>query len=203
MTLHPRRQWQQRERVEERGEAIDRKTGDRRDEGQRDAEAVRREAYRKQPALLADAARLPRIADEPLIVRGVEKDAGEGHRDEDRTESVDDERGRRAVLREDVLTDQRGRKRNDPDGDQQQEVEVEEAPVDALAVLEERVVIHPDDADGEEAHEVGRIRRPQSQERSAQIGCVGGYTKLEDEESSRDREDAVAECFEPARPHCT
>ena len=102
------------------------------------------------------------VADEPPIVRRVEKDAGEGDRDEHRTEPVDDERRGGAVLREDVLTDQRGGEWDDPDGDQEHEVQVEKAPVHALAVLEQSVVVHPDDADREKAHEVGGVCRPQT-----------------------------------------
>ena len=203
MTPSARRERQQRERIEERGESIDRKARDRRDEGQRDPEAVRRKAYRKQPALLADAARLRCIAHESLIVRRVEKDTGEGDRDEDRTESVNDERRCGTVLREDVLANQRCWERDDPDGDQQHQVQVEKSSIDAPAMLEQSVVIHPDDADREEAHKVGGIRWPQPEKRSAQISRVLGYAQLEYEEGCRNREDAVAECFEPTRAHAS
>jgi len=201
VTPRARRERQDRERIEERGEAVDRKTRDRCHERQRDAEGVRREAYWKQPALFPNATRRRSISDEPLIVGRVEKDTGEGHCDEDRTKSVDDERRGGTLLGEDVPADQRGGKRDDPNGDQQQEVQVQKSPVDAPAVLEEGVVIHPDDADGEEAHEVGGIRWPQPDERGAQIGRVLGHAELEYEERCRDREDAVAECFEPTRAH--
>ena len=105
------------------------------------------------------------------------------------------------MRREDVAADERGRERHDADRHEQEQVQIEEPPVDALAVLEQGVVIHPDDADGEEAHEVSRIRRPQPHERTAQIARVGGYAQLEHEQRCGDREDAVTECFEPARPH--
>ena len=136
-----------------------------------------------------------------MIVGRIEKDAGERERDEDRPEPVDDERGRGAVLGQDVLIDERCRERDDPHGDQEQKVQVEEAPVDARAVLEKGVVIHPDDADREEAHEVRRVGRPEAQERGGQIGRVSGHAELQDEQRRRDREDAVAEGLEPARAH--
>jgi hypothetical protein len=203
MTSSARRERQQRERVEERGESINPKTRDRRDERKRDPEAVRRKAYREQPAFLADAARLRRIAHEPLIVRRIEKHTGEGDRDENPAESVDNERRRGTVLREDVLANQRCWERDDPDGDQQHQVQVEKSSIDAPAMFEQSVVIHPDDADREEAHEVGGIRWPQPEKRSAQISRVLGYAQLEYEEGCRNREDAVAECFEPTRAHAS
>ena len=64
-------------------------------------------------------------------------------------------------------------------------------------------MIHPDDAEREEAHEVGGICRPQPHERSRQIGRVGGHAQFKHEQRSGDREDAVTESFEPARPHRT
>src|SRR5947207_600593 len=195
------REWQERERVEERGEAIDREAREWGDEGQRDPERVRPEADREQPAFLTDAARGRVIADEPLIMRRVQKDTGEGHRDEHRTEAVDDERGGRAALREDVLVDERRREGNDPDGDQQQEIEIEEAPIDAPAVLEQRVVVHPDDAYREEAHEVRRIGRPEPQERGGKVGGLGSYAELEDEQGRRDGEHAATQRVEPAAAH--
>src|SRR5207247_9181765 len=91
--------------------------------------------------------------------------------------------------------------REDPHGDQEQKVQVEEAPVDARAVLEKGVVIHPDDADREEAHEVRRVGRPEAQERGGQIGRVSWHAELQDEQRRRDREDAVAEGLEPTRAH--
>ena len=100
------------------------------------------------------------IAHEPVIVRRIEKHAGERDRDEDGTQPVDDECRCRVMVREDVLTDQRRGKRDDPDGDQQQQVQVQKAPIDALAMLEQRVVIDPDDADREEADKVGDEHRP-------------------------------------------
>ena len=195
------REWQERERVEERGEAIDGEAREWGDEGQRDPERVRPEADREQPAFLTDAARGRVIADEPLIMRRVQKDTGEGHRDENRTEAVDDKRGGRAALREYVLVDERRREGNDPDGDQQQEVEIEEAPIDAPAVLEQRVVVHSDDAYREEAHEVRRIGRPEPQERGGKVGRLRRHAELEHEQGCRDREHAVTERFEPARAH--
>ena len=68
-------------------------------------------------------------------------------------------------------------------------------------MLEQRVVIDPDDADREEAHEVSGIRGPEMQERATQIGRLSRHAQLEHEQRSRDREDAVTECFEPTRPH--
>ncbi len=53
--------------------------------------------------------------------------------DEEPTEPVHDERWGRALLREDVLVDERGRERNDPDRDQKQEVQIQKASVDAPA----------------------------------------------------------------------
>src|SRR5947207_12933994 len=168
------REWQERERVEERGEAIDREAREWGDEGQRDSERVRPEADREQPAFLTDAARGRVIADEPPIMRRVQKDTGEGHRDEHRTEAVDDERGGRAALREDVLVDERRREGNDPDGDQQQEVEIEEAPIDAPAVLEQGGVVHPVDAYRKEAQEDGGLARPKRKGRAGRAVGLGG-----------------------------
>src|SRR5204862_4748810 len=138
---------------------------------------------------------------EQLSMRRGQKYTGEGHRDEHRTESVDYERGGRAALREDVLVDERRREGNDPDGDQQQEVEIEEAPIDAPAVLEQRVVVHPDDAYREEAHEVRRIGRPEPQERGGKVGRLRRHAELEHEQGWRDREHAVTERVGPARAH--
>jgi hypothetical protein len=105
------------------------------------------------------------------------------------------------MLRQNVLADERSRERHDPDGDQEEKVQIQEAPVHAPAMLEEGVVIHPDDADGEEADEIGGVRGPQPKERAGKVGRVGRHAKLEDEEGSSYRKDAVAERLEPARAH--
>src|SRR5204863_9676188 len=101
----------------ERGETVDREAGERSDEGQRDTEGVRAKADRKHAAFAADAAGGRVIAEEAAIVRRVKKDTRESDGDEEPAQPVDDERRRGAVLREDVLTDQRRWERDDPDGD--------------------------------------------------------------------------------------
>ena len=83
--------------------------------------------------------------------RGVEEDAAECDRDEQRTESVYDEGRGCAMLGEDVPTDERRREWHDADGDEEQQIQIEERPIRTLAVLEQRVVIDPDDPDCREA----------------------------------------------------
>ena len=56
---------------------------------------------------------------------------------------------------------------------------------------------HPDDADRQEARDVGEIRRPLVQDRAQRmVGRVGLDGQLEDEQGDCDCEDAVAERFE-------
>src|SRR5207237_8875837 len=136
-----------------------------------------------------------------LIVRSIEKDPSEGDRDQYCSKPVDDQCRGGAAVREDVLVDKRRWEGNDPDGDEQHEIQVEKPTVHPLAVLQQRVVIHPDDADGEEAHKVGGIRRPEAKQGADEISCVRGHAQLEDKERSGDREDAIAEGLEAARSH--
>lgn len=62
-------------------------------------------------------------------------------------------------------------------------------------------MIHADDADRQKTHEVGGIRRPEMEERGDDISRIGRDAQLQHEEGRGDRENAVAECLEPARPH--
>src|SRR5207253_262697 len=76
-------EWQSREGVEDRGESVHGKTGDRSDEGQSDAEGVGAEAEREQASLLANPARRRAIAHESLVVGRVKEDSGEREGDQE------------------------------------------------------------------------------------------------------------------------
>ena len=67
--------------------------------------------------------------------------------------------------------------------------------------FEEVVVIHPDDADREEAGHVCEVRRPDVQQLLAEVAGGGVDAELEHEERDRDGEDSVAEGLEPGARH--
>ena len=62
-------------------------------------------------------------------------------------------------------------------------------------------MVHPDDADGQEADQIGGVRRPEVDQIPNEVRAVRRDTEVENEERRRDREDAVAESLEPAGAH--
>ena len=75
--------------------------------------------------------------------------------------------------------------------------------VDLAELAKHGVVIDPHDPDREEARRVGEVRRPEVEQRLAEIPVLldVGDDDLEDEQRDRDREDAVRERLEPALLH--
>src|SRR5579872_5117031 len=72
--------------------------------------------------------------------------------------------------------------------------------------MEQRVMVHPHDADGRKACCVGEIQRPQRQQALSETAA--GHTRLrlrhvdlEDQQRDRYREDAIAECLETVLVH--
>ena len=91
-----------------------------------------------------------------------------------------------------------GRIRDEHDREEQEEVEIEEASVDALEAAEDRVMVQPHDPDDAEAHDVSRDRRPPFGELAAELVVVAGLGNREHQEGDGDGEDAVAQGLHPA-----
>ncbi len=116
-------------------------------------------------------------------------------RDHDHNEPVDHRRSRaaRLVRAGQVLGHERGGKRDRDHAHEQEQVEHEQRPVDETDVPEQRVVVHPHDADGQEAHHVSGVLRPRAaQHRVAEAPLAYGQ-QVEDQHRDGDGEDAVAE----------
>jgi len=97
-----------------------------------------------------------------------------------------------------TLADERGergrRKRERRDEHEEGEVFKKQDAINAMDQREERVMIHPDHADDEEADEIGGEGRPglgKLARETAVAGCLD--VKVEDEQRDRHGEDAVAE----------
>ena len=73
--------------------------------------------------------------------------------------------------------------------------------VDALNITKHLVVVHPHDADDDEAQRIAEIRRPLVQQCLREVAAMldAGYGDLEDEQRNRDGEDAVAKRLQAAR----
>ena len=81
--------------------------------------------------------------------------------------------------------------------EQQDEVEEQQGAVDGGDALEDVVVVDPDDADDDEAHDVRGVRGPLVREVTSEVARLRvGDAHLDDEQRDGDREDAVAERFE-------
>jgi hypothetical protein len=88
------------------------------------------------------------------------------------------------------------------DEQQQEEVEVEERPVDHGHAVDEGVVVHPHDPDDGEGDDVRGERRPVVDEGAPQpvipVDLAGArHGEVEREQRDRDRQHAVAEGLEP------
>jgi hypothetical protein len=88
--------------------------------------------------------------------------------------------------------------------EQQQQVDEQQRPVDLGEVLEQRVVVDPDDADGKEADGVGRVGRPLMAQQGGQRLAVArsGDGQVQGEQGDGHGEHAVAERLEPSALHC-
>ena len=120
---------------------------------------------------------------------GEEQDAGED--DADQVDRVEDDGG----LRPTVVTEDLAAEGDQHDPGEVEEVEHDQAPVEAGDVAEEAVVDEPEAADHGEADRVGEEVPPLFQQRFAEIvvGDSGLHPQLQDQQRDRDREDAVAE----------
>jgi hypothetical protein len=68
-----------------------------------------------------------------------------------------------------VMGDETRRERQKRDGHEQEQVEEEKHPIDPGDRLDARVVIHPDDPDGDEARHIGEVGGPEVKERGTQV----------------------------------
>ncbi len=99
--------------------------------------------------------------------------------------------------------------RGERDGDheeQQQQVEEQQRPVDLGEVLEQRVMVDPDDADGGEADRVGGEGGPVIAKLVSQrlvTGTRSGHRQVQGQQGDGHGEDAVAERLEPSAVHGT
>src|SRR6266581_5520124 len=110
--------------------------------------------------------------------------------------------GGASTVRGDVLREQSSWKREERDQHQEYDVEHQEQPVDLLALVDDRVVVGPDDADREERDGVGDVARPDVDELAVErLHPRDG--DVEDQQRRGYREHSVAECFEPACGHCS
>lgn len=115
-----------------------------------------------------------------------------GHR-----QTQDEDSGVKAVVVEVLGHECRG-VRDEGDEHKEHDVSEKEGPVDVADEGHVGVMIDPPDADEEEGQRVRAVLGPGVREGSAQptAGCVGGH--VEDQESGRNREDAVREGLEAA-----
>ena len=97
--------------------------------------------------------------------------------------------------------------RSKGDGDheeEQQKVREEQHAVHVGELPEERVVVHPHDADHEEAHNVGRERRPLMGQLVEQRAISwSGHRQVQGEQGDGHCEHSVAERLDPAAVHHT
>ena len=126
----------------------------------------------------------------------VEEDRGRGERDPVR------DRRRAPVTGPDVGREQSRRERNEGDAEQEEDVDEEEDAVDAAELPQDRVVVHPDDPDGEEADRVADVGGPEPDKlvREAVLAELGNLD-VQDEQRRGDREHAVGERLQPGGRH--
>ena len=102
----------------------------------------------------------------------------------------------------DPLADHSRREWDDGNDQQQKEVQEQERPVHAADKGKHRVVVYPDDADGEKADRIGSVRRPLRDEQREQLSATDGrHVELEHEQGRGDSKDAVAEGLKSTRRH--
>ena len=99
-----------------------------------------------------------------------------------------------------AIGEQARRERDQRDEHQQDQVEHHQRAVRAGDAVELRVVVHPDDADRQEADDVGRVVGPLLGERGREA-AGGADLEVQHEQRYRDGEDAVAEGLEPGPVH--
>src|SRR5262249_7408259 len=134
---------------------------------------------------------------EPAVIgRGGDED-GQGDREGQAGEAVEDDRYTLWVTVADIFGDELGRERDERDEQEHQQVEPVQRRIGRTQGARDRGVLKPDAPDRQKAREVGEVRRPLVQDRPEQmVAGVGRDTELEHEERDRDCEHAVAERLE-------
>src|SRR5271167_1657459 len=139
----------------------------------------------------------------PLAVQRPLEDRAEAGRHAEEYPGVQHHRDRRVVVGNGQVVSHGGGGERDRHHEQQQhEVQEQQRPVHRLYGPDQRVVVDPDDADGEEADQVGDEGRPFVVELVDQAPVSRpGHGEIEREQRDRHGDDAVAERFEPGPVH--
>ena len=128
-----------------------------RHKGQADAGYIRREACRKQNALLTRSVRIQVPTDQARVAGHVQPEQRERDAQQHHDRTVHGARQVSVVARGHVAPEQGGWERDDRDRHQQQQVEEQQRAIDMAHVRKQRVVVDPDDADRREAGHVGQV----------------------------------------------
>jgi hypothetical protein len=101
-----------------------------------------------------------------------------------------------------ILAEDRCWERHGRDAQQEQQVQEQQRPIHFAEEVEQRVVVDPNDADGEEADRVHGVRGPLAQQGRRQAVLVGRrHAQLEHQQRGGNAEHTITEGFEPCRPH--
>jgi hypothetical protein len=139
------------------------------------------------------------VPDEPAVLGGIPHEDREGETEREQRQSVENGGD---PLRLRVLPDERGHELRwegeKRDEQQDEQVEAREGRIGGAERTRDRGVLQPDDADRQEARDVGEVCRPLVENRAQKmVGGVGLEAELEDEQRYGDRENAVAEGLQP------
>ena len=150
------------EHVEERDRAVQPDREPRREQGAQRRDRVDRHAGHERTRDARHRALIGVGGDQAPAARRVEPEQVVEHRHQHHRQAVD-ECGRLRVVLE-MLGEHAGRERHERDQHQEDHVDRQERPVDAVDAAEDRVVVDPHDPDRHERERVGRVGRPDVQE---------------------------------------
>ncbi len=134
--------------------------------------------------------------------RSVEPDPAEHHCCRREGCSVRECRRPRAI-RSNVLRHEPGGEGDERDTQEQENVQQEEGAIDLADLIHQRVMVHPDDADRQEADGVPDVRGPDVQQlsREASPAAFDLRVDVEDEQRRSDCNDTVSEGLQPTATH--
>src|SRR6266496_673556 len=122
-----------------------------------------------------------------------------GERDYDEGRAIGRDGDLTALGERKVLGENRGRKRQERDAHEEEDMDQEKVPIRAADVRKDRMVVRPHDPERHEADDVPQVGGPELRERPEEASLRSGtrYFDLEDQERDRDGEDAVRKRLEP------
>jgi ABC-2 type transport system permease protein len=140
--------------------------------------------------------------EQPRSHRGIEPQRVEQDRHENQGDAVGERRGP-GPFPPDVFSDQPRGERREGHEHQEPDVQEQEHSIGPVDLRHHRVVVHPDDPDGEERDRVGRVGRPDLEQSSSQVGNVLGNLRVhvQDQQRCGDGEHAVGEGLQSVRVH--